>query len=257
MSDPSFPAAFSLEGESALVTGGGTGLGLAIARCLAAAGARVAIAGRRKHVLESALASIGSGAAAVPGDLARLDGIPAILDAAERAAGPLSILVNNAGIQKKRSALETPDADLAEALGIHVASAYALAREAAWRMIRRRHGHVLFVSSMAALFGLPKLSAYAAAKGAVTSLVRSLALEWSADGVRVNAIVPGWIDEGMAAKSLEEDPVRKARVLGRTPAGRLGKPDDVGWAAVYLSSKAASFVTGASLVVDGGASVGF
>jgi len=110
---------------------------------------------------------------------------------------------------------------------------------------------------MVALFGIPEVAAYSAAKSAVLGLVRSLAVEWSGRGVRVNAIAPGWIDSAMSRQALESDSQRKQRILARTPMGRLGEPDDIGWAAVYLCSEQAKFVTGQQLVVDGGASVGF
>lgn len=252
-----FPAPFSLDGETALITGGGSGIGLAVARCFATAGARVAITGRRDRVLEEAAAALGPRAAAVPGDVDRLDALPGLLAAVEKRVGPLSILVNNAGIHLKKTALETTDDDLAAMLQTHVRASFALAREAARGMLERKKGSVLFVGSMASVMGVPQVAAYTAAKTAVVGLTRALASEWSGRGVRVNAIVPGWIDTAMSAAALDRDPARKAKILSRTPAQRLGEPEDVGWAAVYLCSAAAKFVTGGALVVDGGASIGF
>jgi gluconate 5-dehydrogenase len=110
---------------------------------------------------------------------------------------------------------------------------------------------------MAALFGIPQVAAYTAAKSAVSGLVRSLAVEWSGRGIRVNAVAPGWIETSMSHQALDADPQRRDRVLLRTPMGRLGEPDDVGWAVVYLCSRQARFVTGQQLAVDGGISIGF
>jgi NAD(P)-dependent dehydrogenase (short-subunit alcohol dehydrogenase family) len=124
-------------------------------------------------------------------------------------------------------------------------------------MLRRRHGSVIFIASMASLFGIPGVFAYSAAKSACLDMVRALATEVSPSGVRVNAIAPGWIETEMSRQAMAGDPARKRRILARTPLGRFGEPDDIGTAAVYLCSPAAKFVTGAVLPVDGGVSIGF
>jgi len=257
MTPNSFPQAFALEGQTALVTGGGTGLGLAIAKCLTAAGARVAIAGRREDVLRRAAEEIGPATVALPCDLTDLDALPQFVKRLEQETGPLTILVNNAGISMKKPSFETSDEDFAEVMRIHVAAANALARETARRMLPRGKGRIVFIGSMASLLGVPEVSAYSAAKTAVIGLTRTLAAEWSSEGVRVNAICPGWIDAGMAAKTFKRDQGFRDKVLSRTPMRRLGAPEDIGWATVYLCSEAARFVTGCVLVVDGGASIGF
>ncbi|MFL5883906.1 MAG: SDR family NAD(P)-dependent oxidoreductase [Thermoleophilaceae bacterium] len=250
-------APFDLTGETALVTGGGTGIGLGIARCLHAAGARVAVSGRRADVLEQAVEQIGDGAVAVPADVTDTSAAPDTLAAVESQAGPVSILVNNAGNTIKVPTLELSDDDFSSVIDVHVKGAWALTREAAKGMLSRGSGSVLFVSSLNASIGMPQVTAYSAAKAALTGLVRQLAAEWAAGGVRVNAVVPGWIDAGIAKRVLDEDRERRERVLTRTPMGRLGTAEEVGWAAVYLSSPAAGFVTGTMLNVDGGAAVGF
>jgi gluconate 5-dehydrogenase len=124
-------------------------------------------------------------------------------------------------------------------------------------MIKRKGGCILFTASMASIFGIPLVIAYSAAKSAMLGMVRTLATELSPHGVRVNAIAPGWIDTDMSRKAFEGDPGRKAKILSRTPAQTLGLPTDIGWAAVYLASPAAKFVTGITLPVDGGVSIGF
>ncbi len=253
----SIDRAFSLSGETALITGGGTGLGFGVARCLVAAGAKVVLLGRRKDALARACAALGPGALALPGDLTRLDRVPAMAARAEKLAGPISLLVNNAGVHLKKPAVETSDAEFAAIVQTHVFGAFALTREVGRRMVERRRGSVVFTASMTALMGMPLVVAYSAAKSAYRGMVRSLAAEWGPHGVRVNAIAPGWIASEMLDQALKGDPARKAKILGRTPLGRFGEPDDIGWAVVYLASPAARFVSGILLPVDGGAAEAF
>jgi gluconate 5-dehydrogenase len=138
-----------------------------------------------------------------------------------------------------------------------VAAAFSLTTAVLPGMIQRKHGNILFTASMASLFGIPLVAAYSAAKSAHLGLVRSLATEVSPHGVRVNAIAPGWIESAMMLKALNGDPGRSKKILGRTPLNCFGTAEDVGLAAVYLCSPAAKFVTGVTLPVDGGASIGF
>lgn len=124
-------------------------------------------------------------------------------------------------------------------------------------MLERGHGNILFTASMTSLMGMPMVIAYSAAKSAYLGMVRSLATEVSGGGVRVNAIAPGWIESPMLRKALSGDEKRTNKILSRTPMAKFGEPEDIGWAAVYLSSPAAKFLTGVVLPVDGGASIGF
>jgi gluconate 5-dehydrogenase len=248
---------FRLEGEVALITGGGTGLGLAIARCMASAGAMVVLAGRRASMLREAAAAIGPQAGFVVCDVTKFKDATKVVAKAEALFGRISILVNNAGIHLKKPALATSDAEFLGVLKTHVLGSHALTRAVLPGMLRRRHGSILFIASMASLFGIPNVFAYSAAKSAYMGMVRALATEVSPTGVRVNAIAPGWIDTDMSRRAMDGDPARKRRILARTPLGRFGEPDDIGAAAVYLCSPAAKFVTGAVLPVDGGVSIGF
>lgn len=253
----SVAAAFDLTGQAALITGGGTGLGFGMARCLVAAGAKVVLVGRRKPELERACAALGDRAFALSGDVTQLDTVAALVDDAEQLAGPLTLLVNNAGVHLKKPATETSDAEFAAVLETHVFGAFALTREVGRRMIARKSGCVLFTASMTALMGMPSVVAYSAAKCAYVGIVRSLCAEWGPHGVRVNAIAPGWIASAMLDQALSGDAARKAKILGRTPLGHFGDPDDIGWAVVYLASSAAKFVSGIVLPVDGGAAESF
>lgn len=248
---------FRLDGEVALITGGGTGLGLAMAKCMADAGAQVMIAGRRAATLLEAVQTIGPKAGFVCCDVTQYQELPKLVEVIKRQFGPVSILVNNAGIHLKRPAVDTTEEEFLQVLQTHVLGAHALTRAVLPDMIQRRSGSILFITSMAALFGVPQVIAYSAAKSAFIGMVRSLATEVSPHGVRVNAIAPGWIETEMSRKAVNGDPERKKKILGRTPAGRFGEAEDIGRAAVYLSSPAAKFVTGVVLPVDGGASIGF
>jgi NAD(P)-dependent dehydrogenase (short-subunit alcohol dehydrogenase family) len=254
---PSSRNPFRLDGEVALITGGGTGIGLAIARQLALAGAEVVLVGRRSAVLRSAAAGVGAQARGIAFDVTRVSQAPRFLARAEAPFGPITILVNNAGIHLKKPALETSDEDFLRVFKTHVLGAHALTRAVLPGMIQRRRGSIIFIASMASLFGVPNVFAYGAAKSAYLGMVRALATEVSPAGVRVNAIAPGWIDTDMVRKAMAGDPARKRRILARTPLGRFGKPEDIGAAAAYLCSPAAKFVTGVVLPVDGGASIGF
>ena len=230
---------------------------MAIARCMASAGASVVLAGRRAAVLREAAAAIGSQAGSVVCDVTKFKDATKVVAKAEALFGPISILVNNAGIHLKKPALATSDAEFLGVLKTHVLGSHALTRAVLPGMLRRRHGSILFIASMASLFGIPNVFAYSAAKSAHMGMVRALATEVSPTGVRVNAIAPGWIETDMSRRAMDGDPARKRRILARTPLGRFGEPDDVGAAAVYLCSPAAKFVTGAVLPVDGGVSIGF
>ncbi len=252
-----FQQAFSLAGELALITGGGTGLGFGMAQAFVAAGARVVLVGRRSDVLQEAAAQLGSAATFQVHDVTDTASAPALVSRISEQAGPPTILVNNAGTHLKKPAIDTSEAEFVALMNTHVTAAFALSRAIAPGMIERRHGNLLFMASMTSYMGMPNVIAYSTAKSAYLGLVRSFAIELAASGVRVNAIAPGWIETPMLHKALDNDPPRKARILQRTPMGRFGVPEDIGWAAVYLCSPAAKFVNGVILSVDGGAVIGF
>lgn len=248
---------FSLKGEIALITGGGSGLGLGIATCFVKAGGRVVLVGRRAEVLKAAAKKLGRAATVEAHDITQVDQAEDLIQRVNKRVGPVSILVNNAGIHLKKLAVDTTPTEFSSVLQTHVVAAFALTRAVLPGMIKRQHGNVLFTASMASLFGIPYVSAYSAAKSAYLGVVRSLATEVSGYGVRVNAIAPGWIESDMMRKALDNDPARKAKILGRTPMNSFGKAEDIGWAATYLCSPAGRFVTGVVLPVDGGVSIGF
>ncbi|TWT82547.1 2-dehydro-3-deoxy-D-gluconate 5-dehydrogenase [Planctomycetes bacterium CA13] len=249
---------FSLTGDVALITGGGTGLGLGMAEAMIHAGAKVAITGRREAPLQEAVNQLGQNAIYIVGDVTKdSDRNKIVTEAAARLNGPISILVNNAGQNMKKPAMETSDEEFDSLLETHVKASLALSRLVAPGMFDRESGNILFIASMASYMGVPNIIGYTAAKTAVLGLVRALATEWSPKGIRINAIAPGWIETPMTRKAFDGDPERKRKVLSRTPLNRMGLPADIGNAAVFLCSPAANFVTGQTFPIDGGASIGF
>ena len=221
MNEEKIKSAFDLTSQTALITGGGTGLGLGMARCLAVSGAKVVLVGRRKDELAKACAEIGAKAFPLVGDVTKLDTAPALVDQAEKLAGPISILVNNAGVHLKKPATETSDAEFAKVIETHVFGAFALTREVGKRMVARKSGCVLFTASMAAFIGMPLIVAYSAAKSAYVGIVRTLAVEWGPHGVRVNAIAPGWIASAMLDQALSGRPAAQGEDSWPHPARQI------------------------------------
>lgn len=255
MSTPySFPGL--LNGKTALITGGGTGIGLGIARAFGAAGAKVLIAGRRTDVLAEAAKDI-PGAVPVAMDVSDRAALAGLVKGIEAEHGPIHILVNNAGINMKKPALEVTDEEFDRVVQTNLNGLFSLTREVAKGMAARGAGAILNITSMAAMYGIPKVPAYTAAKTGVLGLTQSLAVEFGPMGIRVNAIAPGFIYSEMTAKALDADPERKGKALGRTPMQRMGQAHEVASAAVFLCSDAASFVSGVNLPVDGGNNIGF
>ncbi|WP_125115229.1 SDR family NAD(P)-dependent oxidoreductase [Agathobaculum sp. Marseille-P7918] len=248
---------FSLEGKTALITGGATGLGLAMTGCMIQAGARVVVVGRDKAHFDENCAQFGNKALFFASDVAQTDATPALADRILAATGCVDILVNNAGNHCKKPIEEMEPADFSRVLQTHLVGSFALTRALLPQMRARKSGSVLFIASMTSYIGQPYVMGYSAAKSGVLGMVHTLSAEVAADGVRVNAIAPGWIDTPMYRAATDNDPPRRAKILGRIQMNRVGEPADIGWAAVYLCSDAAKYVTGVCLPVDGGALVGF
>ena len=248
---------FTLEGQVALITGGGTGLGLGCARAFVDRGANVVIAGRREEVLRKAVEELGSQADFRLHDVTDFSSAEDLIASVEEQHGNLTALINNAGQALKKPTEELTEEEMLELLDVHVRGAFALSKHAAISMMKSGGGSILFMASMASLIGIPFIAAYAAAKSAHLGMVRTMAVEWSPKGVRVNAIAPGWIVTDMVRETVLKDPERKAKILAHTPMDQFGEPEDIGWAAAFLASPAARFITGVCLPVDGGASIGF
>jgi gluconate 5-dehydrogenase len=249
--------AFSLKNKIALVTGGGTGIGLGISKALLDAGAKVVITGRRETVLQKAVAQLGNQTSYRVQDITDKANIPNLVNDIETNIGAIDILVNNAGIHHKAWAQETSDEDFERIIQTNLISVFSLTRECARKMIERKSGSIIMISSMAGLFGIDRVIAYSASKTALTGLVNSLTTEYAKDNVRVNAIAPGWIESNMFLNAINKDEQRKQQITNRIAMDHFGKTEDIGNAAVFLSSKAAKYITGVILPVDGGATVNF
>lgn len=248
---------FSLEGKLALITGGGTGIGLGIAKEMINAGARLVITGRREEVLEEAVAGLGASASYRVNDVTDKAAIPTFVEEIEKNLGAIDILVNNAGIHHKAMAQDTSDEDFERILQTNVMAVFALTRACAKYMLARKSGSIIMIGSMAGLFGIDKVVAYGTSKTALTGLVNALVTEYSTSNVRVNAIAPGWIESNMFLNAINNDPARKQQVTNRIAMDHFGTTEDIGNAAVFLSSDAAKYITGVVLPVDGGATVNF
>lgn len=249
--------AFSLEGKKALVTGGGSGIGFGIAKTFVEAGAEVLIVGRNEEKLIDAKNKLGKQCKYLSFDVSNLEEIPAFVQKIENDWGALDVLVNCAGTHLKKNAVDTTDREFVEVLNVHLMSVFALTREFAKEMIKRKKGSIILISSMTAVMGMKQVVAYSTAKTAVVGLMRSMVSELAIDNVRVNTIAPGWIETPMLHKAIDNDLPRKTKIIGRIPTGDFGQPEDIGYAALYLASDAAKYVNGVFLPVDGGAAGGF
>ncbi len=247
----------NIEPKIAIVTGGGSGLGLAVAQKFTEQGIKTIIIGRDQQKLDDAKASLGENAITIQYDLGNLSTIPKLIEKIVAEFGKIDILVNNAGINQKKEFTEVSDEEFQNVLTTNVNASFAISREVVKHMLTRGEGSIVNISSMAAQYGIPKVIAYSASKSAVDGMTKAMAVELSPHGIRVNAVAPGFIFSAMTDKALNSDPERKAKVLGRTPMGYMGQPEDIAEAVYFLSSDAAKYITGVILPVDGGNSIGF
>ena len=238
----------SLDGKVALVTGGSRGIGAAISRELARAGARVAVNYRSgQEAAEAIAAEIGGIAiAANVGDPAEAQGL---IDGVESELGDLDVLVNNAGITRDALIARMSDEDWEAVIETNLRGAFNTCRAVARKMLRRRSGAIVNLSSVVGVHGNPGQANYAASKAGIIGLTKALARELGVRGVRVNAIAPGYITTELTDVLTEE---QTGLILGNTPLGRLGSPEDVATAVRFLCSDEAAFITGDVLLVDGG-----
>lgn len=248
---------FDLSGKLALITGGGTGLGFGMSKAFTEAGGKVIITGRREGKLKEACEKLCHKADYMVNDVTELDTLPGLVEKIETKHGSIDILVNNAGINLKKYVLNVTDDEFEKIIQTNLTGLFSLTREVAKKMANRKQGSIIMVTSMAAIYGIPEVSAYTASKTAVLGLTRSLAMDLSPKGIRINAIAPGFIESPMLRNAFNADPERERRVLERTPMKELGTPKDVAHAAVFLASDASRFITGVNLPVDGGNAIGF
>ena len=243
---------FDLKGKTALVTGGNGGIGLGIARGLAQAGARVAIAGRNEAKNQAALKAIGAPAIAVSGDVNDAAAVKRMVTETVQAFGGLDILVANAGINIRKPPQDYALEEWHRIMDTNLTSVFACCQAAYPEMKRRGAGKIVTIGSMTSLFGFDVGPVYAASKGAVVQLTKSLAAAWAKDNIQVNSILPAFIDTDLTRNLRRNFPEAHDRVVNRTPARRWGDPADLAGTAVFFCSRASDFVTGTALPVDGG-----
>lgn len=244
----------SLEGQTAVILGGTTGIGRALSLGLAAAGADVVPTGRRPDRLEETAAEIealGSQTLRQPTDIGSREQVEALLGAVLARFGKVDILINCAGKIKRAPTLSLPEADWQDILDTNLTGTLRACQVFGAPMLARGYGRIVNIASLNGFVALKEVAAYAASKAAVISLTRSLAVEWSRHGVLVNAIAPGVFRTDLNAQLLDSTP-RGQELLLRTPIGRFGRTEELVGAAIYLSSPAASFTTGQTVIVDGG-----
>lgn len=247
-------ALFDLGGRVALITGSSHGLGLVLARGLAEAGAHVVLNGRNEQRLSAAVAELGRAGLRAHGyafDITDASALNRQVKAIEAEVGPISILINNAGVQSRAPILEMKESVWREVLDINLTGAFLTAREVARGMVSRRAGKIVNICSLLSEVGRPTISPYTAAKGGLKMLTRAMAVEWARYDIQVNAIGPGYFDTEMNT-ALVNDPSFDQWIRSRTPAGRWGRPEELVGAAVFLCSPASSFITGQIIYVDGG-----
>lgn len=240
---------FRLDGKAVLITGASGGIGAAIARTLHAQGAVVVLSGTRRDALDAVAAELGERAFVCPADLRDAAEPDALVAAAEQAAGPLAILVNNAGMTRDMLALRMRDEDWQAVIDVDLSAPFRLARASLRGMLRRRAGRIINISSIVGATGNAGQANYVAAKAGLVGMSKALAQEVASRGITVNVVAPGFIATPMTDKLTEQ---QRTKLADAIPLGRLGQPDDVAAAVAYLASDEAGWVTGATLHVNGG-----
>jgi 3-oxoacyl-[acyl-carrier protein] reductase len=240
---------FRLDDKVALVTGASGGIGGAIARALHNQGATVILSGTREDALAALAGALRERAHVCPADLADPAAADALVAAAERAAGPLNILVNNAGLTRDGLAIRMKDADWQAVLEVDLTAPFRLARAILRGMLRRRAGRIISVASVVGATGNAGQANYAAAKAGLVGMSKALAQEVASRGITVNVVAPGFVQTAMTDALAE---AQRTRLAASIPLGRFGRPDDVAAAVAYFASEEAAWVTGATLHVNGG-----
>ena len=245
---------FDLSGRTALITGASRGIGLAIAEALSQAGARVILNGRSLSSLEEAaqrLRQAGTQVEISVFDVTDAAQAAAAIQVIEETIGPIDVLVNNAGIQRRAPLEQFKDSDWRELMATNLDSVYYVSKAVAPHMIARGRGKIINIGSVQCELARPGLAPYTASKGAVKNLTKGMCADWARHGLQINAIGPGYFATPLN-KALVEDPVFDEWLRKRTPAGRWGKLEDLHGVAVFLASGASDFITGQTIYVDGG-----
>lgn len=256
-SEPSLPGTglFDLTGRTAVVTGAGRGLGRRMALALASAGADVVTAARTEGDIREVteiIRAMGRRSEFLATDVTREEDCEALVACAVDRLGRIDVLVNNAGVNIRKPAVDLALEDFEQVIRTNLGGYFLCAKAAGRRMVEQGSGSIINVSSILSLAGLPSQTAYASSKGGIMMMTRVLALEWAAQGVRVNAVAPSYFETELT-RPLFDDPERREFITSRTPIGRWGQPHELDGVVIFLASDAASgFMTGQTLFVDGG-----
>jgi 3-oxoacyl-[acyl-carrier protein] reductase len=240
---------FDLTGKCALVTGASGGIGAAVATRLHEAGATVGLSGTREGPLNELAAALGERAHVLPCNLGDAEAVNALPKQAAEAMGAVDILVNNAGVTRDNLFMRMSDEEWAQVIEINLTASMRLCRGVLRGMMKARWGRIVNVTSVVGTTGNPGQGNYAASKAGLVGMSKSLAYEVASRGITVNCIAPGFIETAMTDKLTDE---QKEKILGQIPAGRMGAPDEIAAAALYLASAEAAYVTGTTLHVNGG-----
>jgi len=240
---------FDLTGKTALVTGASGGIGADIARALHAAGATVGLSGTRVAPLEALAAELGGRAHVLPCNLSVAEEVEGLVKRAVEAMGSVDVLVNNAGITRDGLVMRMSDADWQAVIDVNLTATFRLCRAAIRGMMKARWGRIVNISSVVGQTGNAGQVNYAASKAGMVGMSKSLAAEVASRGITVNCVAPGFIETAMTEKLNE---AQRAGILGAVPAGRMGAPEEIAAAVLYLASPEAGYVTGATLHVNGG-----
>ena len=241
---------FDLTGKTALVTGASGGIGGAIAKALHAQGATVVLSGTRAEALETLKAELGSRAFIAPANLSDIASVEALPKAAEEAAGAgIDILVNNAGITRDNLFMRMKDEEWDQVIAVNLTAAFRLSRAVLRGMMKKRWGRIIQITSVVGATGNPGQGNYAAAKAGLVGMTKSLAAEVASRNITANAVAPGFIQTAMTDVLTDQ---QKETISTRIPAGRMGMPEEIAAAVVYLASPEAAYVTGETIQVNGG-----
>jgi len=240
---------FDLAGQSALVTGASGGIGGAIARVLHGAGAAVGLAGTRRGALDTLAGELGERAHVLVADLSDPEAPDRLVKEADAVLGQVDILVNNAGITRDNLTLRLRDEDWQAVLDVNLGATFRLTRAALRGMVRRRQGRIVSITSVVGVTGNPGQANYAASKAAIIGMSKSIAAEVATRGITVNCIAPGFIATAMTEKLSAE---QQAKIAAAIPAARMGTPDEIAAAVLFLASREAAYITGQTIHVNGG-----
>ncbi|PPR54815.1 MAG: 3-oxoacyl-[acyl-carrier-protein] reductase FabG [Alphaproteobacteria bacterium MarineAlpha5_Bin6] len=240
------------DNKIALITGGGTGIGLAVAKKLHSMNFTVVLTGRRKAKLLDAKKRLRTRCHIIEHDISIRSSIGDLVKNIEKNIGNIDILINNAGIHLRKIAVETNDEEWESVINTNLNSVFALSRECAKKMIKRKKGNIIMIGSVTTIMGLPDVAAYATTKTALHGLTRSLAIELGKYSINVNCVCPGFIKTAIFNKVRKKDPNRFKKILSRTPLNRFGKVEDISDVVGFLCSPQSKFITGSIIPVDGG-----